>query len=170
MWPQVSHRWWDVSQRIGAPQLSHGARPPITGWQVGDAWEVVSRSMPSTVAPQGLEHRRATRHDERGREAAMNVQLQAPGACDVDVDEPVVISIEETPTTGYQWEVASPPPAVTVDDTRFEPPTSEAPGAAGRRVITLRATEAGEHRVRLQRRRAWEPAAAETVEVVVNAS
>jgi hypothetical protein len=33
MWPQVSHRWCEVSQRIGAPQLSQGARPPMVGWQ-----------------------------------------------------------------------------------------------------------------------------------------
>jgi predicted secreted protein len=66
--------------------------------------------------------------------------------------------------------VADAPQGVAVDDTRFEPPTSQAPGAAGRRVITVRATTAGEHHVRGLRRRAWEPAAAETLEVVVNAS
>ena len=37
-------------------------------------------------------------------------------------------------------------------------------------MITVRATAAGEHHLHVQRRRAWEPAAAETVEVVVNAS
>lgn len=100
----------------------------------------------------------------------MSVQVQAPGACDAHVDEPVVISLEETPTTGYQWELVDAPAAVTVDQTRFDPPTSQAPGAAGRRVITVHATSAGEHHLRVQRRRAWEPAAAETVEVVVNAS
>jgi predicted secreted protein len=100
----------------------------------------------------------------------MSIQVQAPGACDADVDEPVVISLEETPTTGYQWEVVDPPADVEVDETRFDPPTSPAPGAAGRRVITVRATAPGAHRLRVQRRRAWEPAAAETLEVVVNAS
>jgi hypothetical protein len=35
MWPHVSQRWCEVSHRIGAPQLSHGARPPTVGWQVG---------------------------------------------------------------------------------------------------------------------------------------
>ncbi len=99
----------------------------------------------------------------------MSVQLEAPGACDAGVGEPVVVHIEETPTTGYQWEVVDAPAAVSVDDNHFEPPTSEAPGAAGRRVITVHATEAGTHHVRLQRRRAWEPAAAEVVEVVVHA-
>ena len=100
----------------------------------------------------------------------MSVELQAPGTCDAAVDEPVVITLDETPTTGYQWEVVDAPADVAVDGTRFEPPTSQAPGASGRRVITLHATAAGEHRLRVQRRRAWEPAAAETVEVVVNAS
>ena len=33
MCPQESHRWCEVSHRIGAPQLSHGASPPMVGWQ-----------------------------------------------------------------------------------------------------------------------------------------
>ena len=33
MCPHVSQRWWEVSHRIGAPQLSHGASPPMVGWQ-----------------------------------------------------------------------------------------------------------------------------------------
>jgi hypothetical protein len=40
MCPHVSHRWWEVSQRMGAPQLSQGARPPMTGWQLVDGWLV----------------------------------------------------------------------------------------------------------------------------------
>jgi hypothetical protein len=31
MWPQRSQRWWDVSHRMVAPQLSHGGRPPFAG-------------------------------------------------------------------------------------------------------------------------------------------
>ena len=100
----------------------------------------------------------------------MSVQVQAPGACDARVAETVDIVIEETPTTGYQWEMVDVPAEITVDGSRFEPPSSQAPGAAGRRVITVHATAAGDHRLHVQRRRAWEPAAAETVEVVVNAS
>jgi predicted secreted protein len=100
----------------------------------------------------------------------MSIQVQAPGACDADVGEPVIINLDETPTTGYQWEVVDAPAGVTVEETRFEPPTSQAPGAAGRRTITVRATAPGQHHLHVQRRRAWEPAAAETVEVVVNAS
>ena len=33
MWPQESQRWCEVSHRMGAPQLSQGARPPMVGWQ-----------------------------------------------------------------------------------------------------------------------------------------
>jgi hypothetical protein len=41
MWPQESHRWCEVSQRIRAPQLSQGARPPMVGWQAaGDGVRV----------------------------------------------------------------------------------------------------------------------------------
>jgi hypothetical protein len=31
MCPQRSHRWCEVSQRIVAPQLSHGGSPPFCG-------------------------------------------------------------------------------------------------------------------------------------------
>jgi hypothetical protein len=31
MWPQRSHRWCEVSQRIVAPQLSQGGSPPFDG-------------------------------------------------------------------------------------------------------------------------------------------
>jgi len=37
MYPQVSQRWCEVSHRIAAPQLSHGASPPSVGWQRDDA-------------------------------------------------------------------------------------------------------------------------------------
>jgi inhibitor of cysteine peptidase len=100
----------------------------------------------------------------------MTIEIEAPGSCQAAVGERVVVRVEETPTTGYQWEVVDPPSAIEVEGSSFEPPSSGAPGASGRRTITLRATEAGTHRLRIERRRAWEPAAAETLEVVVDAS
>jgi predicted secreted protein len=100
----------------------------------------------------------------------MSIEVEAPGRCSARTGERIVVQVEETPTTGYQWMVATPPPGLEVDDTAFEPPASDAPGAAGRRVITVHATEPGTHRLSIERRRAWEPAAAETREVVVDAS
>jgi len=66
MWPQVSHRWCEVSQRIGAPQLSQGASPPRVGWHCGPgvrAGEVAASVTPSRyrrVAP--VRGRPARRH------------------------------------------------------------------------------------------------------------
>ncbi len=46
MWPHLSQRWCEVSQRIGEPQLSHGASPARGGWQAGAvAGCVAGRSM-----------------------------------------------------------------------------------------------------------------------------
>lgn len=100
----------------------------------------------------------------------MAVQVHGPGSCEAAVGEQVEVVLDETPTTGYQWEVVGEHEGLTVESSTFEPPSSQAPGAHGRRVVTLRAAEPGAHRLALQRRRAWEPAAAESCEVVVNVS
>jgi hypothetical protein len=39
MWPHLSQRWWEVSHRMVAPQLSHGGRPPFGG--TAQAWSAV---------------------------------------------------------------------------------------------------------------------------------
>jgi predicted secreted protein len=100
----------------------------------------------------------------------MAVHLDAPGSTDAAVGEQVVIHLHETPTTGYQWVVVEPHDGLDVDGSTFEPPTSAAPGAGGRRVVTVHATQAGTHRLRLEQRRSWEAAATDTCEVVVTAS
>jgi inhibitor of cysteine peptidase len=90
---------------------------------------------------------------------------------EVGVGEQVTVRLDETPTTGYQWEVVDVPSGLAVETSSFEPPPpSAAPGAGGQRVVTLTAVEPGHHRLRLQRRRAWEPPAAETLEIVVHVS
>ena len=51
MWPHESQRWCEVSHRMGAPQLSHGARPPMVGWQeAGGRVEVCASLTGHTVA------------------------------------------------------------------------------------------------------------------------
>ncbi len=100
----------------------------------------------------------------------MAVHIEGPGSAQAQVGESVVVRLAETPTTGYQWEVVDPPDALTVASSEFVPPTSQAAGAGGRRVITLTPTAKGEHHLTLARRRAWEPAAAETCEIVVTVS
>ena len=50
MCPQVSQRWCEVSHRIGAPQLSQGASPPMAGWQVDAVW--VSERESAVMGPR----------------------------------------------------------------------------------------------------------------------
>jgi len=100
----------------------------------------------------------------------MALEITGPGVYEAGVGQQVTVRLDETPTTGYQWEVVDAPAGLEVETSAFEPPTSAAPGANGQRVVTLTAAEPGHHRVRLERRRAWEPAAAETCEIVVHVS
>jgi hypothetical protein len=51
MWPQESHRWCEVSQRMGAPQLSQGARPPMVGWQAADVLVWVWEALTAVTVP-----------------------------------------------------------------------------------------------------------------------
>ncbi|GAB3598338.1 hypothetical protein GCM10027446_28270 [Angustibacter peucedani] len=100
----------------------------------------------------------------------MSVEIEGAGAVEAGVGEDVVVRLDENGTTGYQWQPAEPPAGVEVVASEFLPPSNDAAGAGGQRVITLRASEPGEHHVTLERRRAWEPAAAETAEVVLTVS
>ncbi|TQJ49051.1 hypothetical protein FBY26_0719 [Phycicoccus sp. SLBN-51] len=51
MWPHESQRWCEVSHRMGAPQLSHGASPPMVGWQeAGGRVEVCASLTAHTVS------------------------------------------------------------------------------------------------------------------------
>ena len=100
----------------------------------------------------------------------MAVDLEGPGSVAAAVGEPVTIHLAETPTTGYQWEVVEPHDGLAVDDSSFLPPASAAPGAGGRRSVTVHALQPGTHRLLLQQRRSWEPIAAQTCEVAVTAS
>ena len=100
----------------------------------------------------------------------MAMEVTRPGTYEARVGETVTVRLDETPTTGYQWEVVGEPAGLCVEANTFEPPSSAAAGARGQRVVTLTAAEPGSHRLRMERRRAWEPAAAETCEIVVHVS
>jgi predicted secreted protein len=71
------------------------------------------------------------------------------------------VVLPQNAATGYRWEM-TPSPGLAIVDDRLEPPSSDRPGAAGRRVFILRVDEPGVLSARL--RRAWEEpeAAAQT--------
>lgn len=68
-------------------------------------------------------------------------------------------SLPETPTTGYRWEVESPPrERFSVIKDQFSPGAAR-PGAAGTRTIVLQPGSAGHFRFVLGLTRPWEPQA-----------
>ena len=69
--------------------------------------------------------------------------------------EPLRLTLPETPTTGYRWQMLHSCEELTVESDTAEAPSSP-PGAAGRRVWLLRAARAGSCKLELQLRRSWE--------------
>ena len=82
-------------------------------------------------------------------------------AVEATVGNSVIIALPENGTTGYQWIIEAASDEVVVESNEFRPPESAAPGSAGQRVVTLRATRAGTARVDVRLQRAWETTAAE---------
>lgn len=85
------------------------------------------------------------------------------------IDDRLVFSLPETPTTGYRWQLESSGSEsfALVDDVYT--PDSMQPGAAGTRVITLRAAKPFHGKVQLRLSRAWEAEEAlRTMSIEVN--
>jgi inhibitor of cysteine peptidase len=84
----------------------------------------------------------------------------------------IVVALEETPTSGYRWEVERADQAVlsAIDD-EFTPPEPGLIGGAGTRRFRFRVTGSGSGAIHLVRRRPWDPdAIADTFEATVEAS
>jgi inhibitor of cysteine peptidase len=73
----------------------------------------------------------------------------------VHLGDVIAIRVAETPTTGYRWVLADPPPSILVLENRYEPPSPATPGAPGVRLLRLRAQRPGMAVVRLTKRRPW---------------
>jgi predicted secreted protein len=72
------------------------------------------------------------------------------------------VVLREPPATGHRWRVAGLPSELTVIDERYEAPQPGGPlGSAGRRIVTLRANDAGRHRLKFELARADEAPADE---------
>lgn len=76
----------------------------------------------------------------------------------------VVVRLSESATTGYQWSVESIEGPLSLIGSELRPPgtlvSGAPPGAAGERVVRLRASSSGEGTIRLGLKRTWEHAAA----------
>jgi predicted secreted protein/Zn-dependent peptidase ImmA (M78 family) len=69
----------------------------------------------------------------------------------------VHVSLAETPSTGYVWQlVDSTSTVLTLVDDTFET-ADELVGASGTRHLTFRVVRAGSSRIRLEKRRPWQP-------------
>jgi inhibitor of cysteine peptidase len=74
------------------------------------------------------------------------------------VGDQVIVTLAETPTSGYRW-VIEPPEASVLESAgdEFRPPETRALGAAGVRRWTFRVVGPGTASLRLVLRRAWDP-------------
>ncbi len=85
---------------------------------------------------------------------ADRTRLAAP--LDIARDDTVRLVLDENPTTGFRWAVASAEGApVELVESDFTPGPTASPGAGGRRELVLRAPRAGTAQVRLELRRSW---------------
>ncbi len=73
----------------------------------------------------------------------------------------VVVRLDETPTSGYRWQIEElDPAALRVARDTFVPSSGTALGGAGTREFQLAVVGPRATRLRLALRRAWEPAGA----------
>ena len=99
----------------------------------------------------------------------MDVEVRE-NAADVSVSpgDRVVIRVPENASTGYQWSVQEMPAPLELESSELALSSRQAPGAAGKRVVKLRATGQGEGRLVLVLGRAWEQAASSEGRFSVN--
>lgn len=70
----------------------------------------------------------------------------------------VVVRLDETPTSGYRWEVAEIDPAVLkLANDDFVPASGTARGGGGHHEFRFDVVAAGKSPLRLIHRRSWEP-------------
>jgi predicted secreted protein len=93
-----------------------------------------------------------------GAMAEIELAEEAP-AVTLDRGDVLVVRLAETATTGYLWRADVDGGLVALDDAAG--PGGAAPGAAGWRVLRLRADAPGTWRVDLRLARPWEDAVAQ---------
>ena len=74
---------------------------------------------------------------------------------EVTIEEEIVVTLEENPTTGYQWIVDGLVGHLTTVSSDFEAPGTRRPGAGGHRAIVVRTTGSGPAELRVRYARPW---------------
>ena len=64
-------------------------------------------------------------------------------------NEQFELSLDETPTTGFRWNLAQLPPILVLDSNEFVPPSTARPGAGGVRRLLFRACGPGDGQLAL---------------------
>jgi predicted secreted protein len=84
----------------------------------------------------------------------------------------LTVRLDEVPTSGYRWELGDHDPAILQpEDDDYSPPSVDTLGGAGTRQFRLLVIGAGKSRLKLIRRRSWDPdSAVETFETIIDAS
>ncbi|MDM0075641.1 protease inhibitor I42 family protein [Variovorax sp. J2P1-59] len=87
----------------------------------------------------------------------------------VAVGTPFDVELGATPSTGYIWELPSPPDGVQLLGSDFRQPATAAIGDGGTQVFHLRASAAGHFELSFQLKRRWETTPIETQVIEVDA-
>jgi predicted secreted protein len=93
-------------------------------------------------------------------------QSNAEQSLSVALGDAIVVQVDETPTSGYRWEVAEVDPTVLeLEDDAFTPAAGDRVGGGGQREFRFRVVGQGESQLRLIHRRSWEPETVATDEL-----
>lgn len=82
---------------------------------------------------------------------------------------PFDVELAAAPTTGYMWQLTSPPAGVTLLETDFKQPPDAAIGDGGLQVFLLRTELTGHFDLHFELKRRWETAPIETCLIEVDA-
>jgi predicted secreted protein len=85
------------------------------------------------------------------------------------VGAPFDVELGATPTTGYNWELVSPPDGVRLIGSDFKLPPAAPVGGGGMQVFHLQVDRAGRFDLQFQLKRRWETAPSETRVIEVDA-
>jgi inhibitor of cysteine peptidase len=78
------------------------------------------------------------------------------------------VSLDENPTTGFQWAIdSSGGDLVKLQASEYVPAASAGVGRGGRRILTFKAQRAGDGQLKLELRREWQNSIAERFTVTL---
>jgi predicted secreted protein len=82
---------------------------------------------------------------------------------------PFDVELGAGPSTGYMWQLESPPPGVQLLESDFKQSPSAAIGEGGTQVFHIRAEHAGRFDLHFQLKRRWEASAIRSQVIEVDA-